>query len=599
VARSTTSVRRTVQRIRIRDISKIVPANREATVKALVGSALLIAAIAWATPALSEVLLTGVVRDHDGRAVPAVMVRAFDAGGLLIGKSTGARDGTFSFDVAGTPASVVIDCTYCESERVAVRADEPVVAIVRRYAALRDRTPSPADLAAVPYHELGDVASLAPYVIATSTGISDRGLDRGRGAVLINGVPFYGFFDGSDAALTIPAYAQTSLVERSPLAAPSYGAYANGGMFAVGTDAGPSRVDGGGASDVILRASGDSVRGAYDVSDGPAGHRTLVSGGATAPVAGGTLDVTAIALSAVPTTASGALVSYDTSSRRYETGASFETTESANTISSSTIDQSDVRGDFHVRSRGPLGLEFGYRIRRSTGVQLAGPFSNGGAQHEEALYVDGGTSNDRSSFSFSAAMQRDGARIQTSALIASLGYDVALDPSWTLHAGAGNNVRPLSLGELESVGAPFIDRSSFSEVSLQFSDNRRIRLETMGYIENIDGPTDAHDGGIGFDGAWQIAPHFALRAWMLRSIALQSAPYVLQPQPLQPVTRLNGNLVWLTYEPNDGGMRFDAINRGRALEGDMVLPLARGVAAVFGSQTRNGTRITTFGLQLP
>jgi hypothetical protein len=574
-------------------------------VKAFVGLALLIAVLAWAAPASSAVLLTGVVRDRDGRAVPSVTVRAFDAGGLLIGKGAGARDGTFAFDVAGTPANVVIDCTYCESQRFVVSPDEPIVAIVLRHRVLVDRAPSAADLAAVPYRELGTVASLTPYVISNANGIADRGLDRGRGAVLINGIPFYGFFNGSDAALTIPAYTATSLTEYSPLFASNYGAYANGGVFVVGTDNGPSRIDGGNASDLALRASGNSVRGVYDVSDGPAGHRALGSGGASLPFAGGTLDLSAISLSAAPanvaapTTAAGGLVAYDTSSRRFDTQATLEATQSTNTISSSTIDQSDVRGDVHIRNYGPLGWEFGARIRRSTGVQFAGPFSNGGAQHEEAIYTDATLASDHSSLAFSAAMQRDGGTIQTSTLYASLGYDVKVSPWWTFHAGAGNNVRPLSLGELQSVGDPVIDRSAFSELSLQFSDNRRMRLEAMGYVENIDGPTDARASGVGLNGAWQIAPHFALRAWMLRATSLQSAPYTVQPAPAQPVTLLNGNLVWLTYEPNAGGIRVDAITRGSALEGDLILPLAPRFAAVFGSQTRNGLRITTFGLQLP
>jgi hypothetical protein len=568
-------------------------------VKAFVGSALLIAVFAWATPAFPAGLLTGVVRDRDGRTVPGVVIRAYDLSGLPVGETTGARDGTFALDTEGTANTVVIDCTYCQTARLAVKEGEPMVVIIQRYAALRDRTASASDIAALPYRALDDVASLVPYSVTNASGISDRGMDRGRGAVLINGIPFYGFFNGSDAALSIPAHATASLTEASPLTAVQYGAYANGGTFNVGTDAGPNRIDGGDTGDIALRASGNAIHGVYDVSDGPAGHRALTSAGTSAPLAGGILNVTGIALSAAPSTASGALINYETGSRRYETGGTIETTRSTNTISSSTIDQSDFRGDFHVRDRGPLGLEFGARIRRSTGIQIVGPFSNGGAQHEEAIYADGRAGNDGSSLSFSAAMQRDGARIQTSAFLVSVGYDRTLGRDWTFHAGAGNNVRPLSLGEIESFGAPVIDRSSFAETSIQFSDNRRMRVEAMGYSEDIDGPTDVHTAGIGLNGAWQISQHFSLRSWILRSVTLESAPYAIQPTPPVPVQPLRGNLVWLTYTPTQNGIRVDALSRGKALEGDMVIPLTRGAALVLGSLIRNGTRFSSFGLQLP
>jgi hypothetical protein len=599
VANSTTSVRRTVQRIRNLDISKILSPNREATVKAFVGSALLIAVFALGAPAFPAGLLTGIVRDSEGGSVSGVLVRAYDAGGAQIGQSTGARDGTFAIDVEGTPHDVLVQCQYCQTVRLPVRDGEPVVAIVHRYAALRDRTASSADLAALPYRALDEVASLVPFAVSTANGISDRGLDRGRGAIVLNGIPFYGFFNGSDPALEIPAHAATSLTESSPLDAASYGVYANGGVFNVGTNAGPNRVDTGDTSDVALRASGNTLRGVYDVSDSPGGHRALTSGGVTTAFAGGTLNFDAVSLTDAPTTASGAILSYQTGSRRFETFANLEATRSMNTISSSTIDQSDVRADIHIRDRGPLGLEFGARLLRSTGVQIAGPFSNGGAQHEEAIYAQGRAGSDNSSLSFSGAFQRDGAHIQTSGIVASLGYDKLIGKDWTFHAGIGSNIRPLSLGEIESFGAPVLDRSAFTETSLQYSDNRRWRLEAMGYSENIDGPTDVHTAGVGLNGAWQISQHFSLRSWILRAVTLESAPYAVQPTPPTPVEPLRGNLLWLTYTPHDGGIRIDALSRGKALEGDMVLPLAHDINVVLGTLVRNGTRFTSFGLQLP
>ena len=60
-----------------------------------------------------------------------------------------------------------------------------MIAVVRRYAALRDRGISAADARVLPYDSVTDMAALVPFAVTTHGTISDRGLAAGRGSAYV------------------------------------------------------------------------------------------------------------------------------------------------------------------------------------------------------------------------------------------------------------------------------------------------------------------------------------------------------------------------------------------------------------------------------
>ena len=107
----------------------------------------------WALPALAQAadLVVGVVHDTDGYPVAGASVSLRQAGGGPAGSGTTARDGTFAIDALAAVATVAVRCAYCMPMTVTRVPDVPVVILVRRFAALRDRGISAADSRVVPY----------------------------------------------------------------------------------------------------------------------------------------------------------------------------------------------------------------------------------------------------------------------------------------------------------------------------------------------------------------------------------------------------------------------------------------------------------------
>ena len=213
--------------------------------------------LACSLPSLAQagILVTGIVRDQDGSAVVSARIRAYDIVGQLTGEGRAGNDGTFALDAASAPAQLEVQCRYCVTARFAMRADESSIVLVRRYAALSDAGLSESDLASLPYRSLRDLASIVPYTLAGGSELSERGLNGGRGAIVLDGVPLYRTVDGTSASDTIAPFTIAQLQTRSPLAAPTYGTYAQGGTFELQTSGAPaSRIDTGNAFDVVLSA---------------------------------------------------------------------------------------------------------------------------------------------------------------------------------------------------------------------------------------------------------------------------------------------------------------------------------------------------------
>jgi hypothetical protein len=123
-------------------------------------------------------------------------------------------------------------------------------------------------------------------------------------------------------------------------------------------------------------------------------------------------------------------------------------------------------------------------------------------------------------------------------------------------------------------------------------------VTAIAYTQRTTAVLNRNVNGIGIDAAWQMTPQFSLRTWVLRGNGASIATIEAQP-PYNPdlttstAAALTRQLVWLTY---DKGVRFDALVRGGALEGDVRIPLSAGYAFSLGTAVYNGSRVTTFGL---
>jgi hypothetical protein len=550
-----------------------------------------------AQPASADTLLTGAIRDRSGAAIRGARVTAFDAAGRVVGSDLAIADGTFAIAARTVPASIAISCDYCRTVRRAVDPGQPIVVIVDRFSALTASGPSAADIRALPYRSAADIASLQPFTVVDNGRIADLGLDQDA-AVLINGLPFYRASDGSDLSQLVPAHAVAALNAASPLVAPQYGGYSDAGIYNVqlrDPDLSTSRADIGDASDVVVRADGPSGGAGYAASSDSGDDRQVADADAELPLGGGRLSFDALAMSDLLLHASGAGLAYATDSRRFATTASLSATQSD--------DSSLVQASAAVRNLGPLGLEFGARAARATS-SLDGTAAT---QFDGAVYARAvrqtGLSDISATVAWDAGSDAGVAPgSQSAGIVGSFSDDVRLGLRWTAHAGAVSNLRIPTFDEL-SANAPLEiggDRSTLFEQSLTYTDLQRVRVTGMTFTQRATGSATQDENGIGVDGAWQIAPQLSLRAWLLRanqsSLSTEYSPitYGLLPSPLL-ASALTRQLIWLSY---DKYVRFDALIRGGALEGDVRIPVSPIYAFAIGTAEYNGRRVTTFGLTL-
>jgi hypothetical protein len=549
--------------------------------------------------ARADSLVTGAIRDQAGAAIAGARVTAYDAAGHAVGTDVAIVDGTFAIAARAPAVQVAIACDYCRSVRRTLETGQPVVVIVQRFLAVTASGPAAADLRALPYRSAADIAPLQPFTIVNGQRISDRGLSY-EGAVLVDGLPFYRAADADDLSRLVPAHAVAGFAAASPLNAPVYGGYAGAGIYDVrlsDPDLSTSRIDTGDASDIVAHAQTPSLDAGYAASSDSADDRQAASAGATLPFASGRLSFDAVDLADLATHGSGVGLRYATDSRRFATEAAVSATQSdaASLLTANAL----------VRSRGPLQWEYGVRAMRATSTFDAAA----GSQFDAALYVRAARQTRVSRLSATLAVDRgDDASIASvangsrgTALIGSLADDLSLGSRWSAHTGAVSNQRIPTFAEL-SAAAPLTvatNRTVLFEESVTYTDLRRMRLTALAYTQRATGSATQHVNGIGLDGAWQIAPELSLRTWALRgnSSSISSAepgpPYDSHELPDVASAPTRG-LLWLSYEK---GIRFDALVRGGALEGDVRIPLGA-YAFSIGTAIEAGKRVTTFGLSL-
>jgi len=535
-------------------------------------------------PAFAGTLFTGAVRDRDGAAVLGARIIAYDAAAHALGEGRVAADGTFAFETDFDPAFVVVTCAYCVRTRALVKPNEATIVIVKRFAALRDRAPSTDDLAALPYRSASELAALVPYATVTAANIADRGLDRGRGAIVLDGVPLYRATDGLPTSDLIAPYTIASLTARSPLAAPTYGTYAQGGIVDVTTLGTPfARIDGGNATDFVTRAQTQTIRALVATANDGGDIRRNATIEADLPFAGGRLRARALSLADLASSLSGAVLGYTTASRR----AIVATTIAARTGGGESL----AWGSATVSTRGATPLSLGLRASRASGVL---PDGSTGVQSTQALVLDATANGPTSRLQATLAYDRNGdalrfGSLQANGLTASVSEDIRVGERFVVHGGVLRDLRVPTLLEAESAASP--DRSVLVESSFTYTDLARLRVTAVAYHERITNFAKRDLSGVGIDGIWQIAPALVLHAWTLETMTRTTPDVVPQNRYGGPLDT-HRRVVWLTAGET---LRVDAILRGGAFEGDIRVPFGA-FAATVGSSIRAGVRVTTLGV---
>jgi hypothetical protein len=579
-------------------------------------------------------LLTGAIRDRSGAPVAGARVTGFDAAGRAVGVDRSAPDGTFALDASAQPAAIGIACDFCAPVRRAVEAGEPVVIIIERYAAVAAEGPSAEDLRALPLRSADGAASLLPFTLGGngdgSAGIANRGLAP-YGAVAIDGLPFYDAADGSTAAPLVPAHAVAALTAISPLEAAVDGGYASAGTYDFelhDPDLPTSRFDLGAASDAIGRFGGSEWEAGYAASGDPGDNRQAADATANFALAGGRFAATALDTDGDGQRAAGAGLAYARSAGRFPVSAALSATQ--------TGDSSLVTFAAQTGSRDPAGLQIGVRAIRATGTSAG----IAAAQYDAAAWAAAIRPTALGRLGATLAWDHGsdagiGGGSAGSALVGSIADDLRLDAHWSTHLGTVSDLRIPTFAEVAAFAPAWVavDRSVLFENSVTYSDLRRLRIGVESYAQRTTGPAAGTVNGLGIDAAWQLAPAFAVRSWLLaanQTPAPSAGPYVTSISPLPDAgspyavfaltpdasrpaatpgraassqryppaaatSHRAPSLIWLTYEK---WVRVDVLDRGGAIEGDVRIPLGKLYAFTLGTTRYDGRRITTFGVTL-
>ncbi|HEX5273984.1 MAG TPA: carboxypeptidase-like regulatory domain-containing protein [Candidatus Rubrimentiphilum sp.] len=553
--------------------------------------ALGIPALLLTLAAVPAPLVVGSVRDQEG----APIVGASIAAGTV--QTTTAPDGTFALEAGGV-RSLRITCSYCKPLVVAVQDAEPVVAIVQRYGALSESSPSARDLRSLPYSRPESAASLHPFVVLTDSRaflpgprLADRAASAQGGAVIDDGIPDYDIAANVSMLPVIPSFDLRSADMFAPGQTSYTGDQAAGGVFflndipAQGSDASLA-----GGSDYAARRGIFTPNAAFAFA--ASGNKGANSARGAAqlhvPVGIDSLDLSFLGASAGVTRSSvwsreaieGFRAQY---SRVRDTAlqatfvadrAGYATSFASAPLSSTW---SDLVGDLTVSSQTPVQIFGDAGMRRSTGLYDADAFHLRIAGSVTQTHFDAGAQTSGPGYSARAtvgvyAIAYNGGTgvalpLQAQALAPSLYASYALSPRWNVELYAGTSFRLPAL--LEAYGTKpdpdlHVDRYAELTQTLTYSDLNRLKI-SMTYMSEQLSSLDAgtvHSAGASI--AWQIAPEISLRAWtMWFNDTTQPYENILRFGRSAP-TGTPGSL-WLTYE-NSGGFRIDTIYRSDFLD---------------------------------
>ncbi len=593
--------------------------------------ALGIPALLLTLAAVPAPLVVGSVRDQEGAPIPGASVAA----GAL--RTTTGADGTFALQAGGV-RSLRITCSYCKPVVVGVQDSEPVVAIVLRYRALSDSSPSARDLRSLPYSRAESAISLHPFVVLTDSRaflpgarLADRAASAQGGAIIDNGIPDYDIAANVSMLPVIPPFDLRSADALAPGQTSYTGDQLAGGVFflndipAQGSDA---SLTGGSGYAARRGVFTPGAAYAFSAAANNAATSARVAAQLHVPAGGDSLDLSLISARAGLTRSSilsreatqGFRAQYQ---RERDTAlqatfvadrAGYNTSFASAPLSSTW---SDLVGDLSVSSQTHAQIFGDFGLRQSTGSYDADRFRLRIAGSVSQTHIETGVQTSGEGYSARATIGAyaiaynggtDGrARpLQAQALVPSVYVSGALSPQWNVELYAGSSFRlPTLLEAYGRVPDPdlHIDRYAEFTQTLTYSDLNRIKI-SMTYMSEQLSSLDAgtvHSAGASI--AWQIAPELSLRAWTMW--------FNDTTQPYENILRFGRSApsgtpgsLWLTYE-NPSGLRIDTIYRSdfldaqpdRHVDASISAPLGSGLRWFVGTERRQAARSIDAGIK--
>ncbi|HET6895310.1 MAG TPA: hypothetical protein VFH72_08040 [Candidatus Baltobacteraceae bacterium] len=577
-------------------------------------------------------LVVGSVRDQYGMPIAGALVHAGNASA-----STDAQ-GTFALEAAGVHA-VTITCAYCRTETLSVSADEPVVALVRRYDALAQGSPSDRDVQFLPYSHAESIAALTPFTVLENSShplpgpqISDRGASSHGALVLDDGIPIYDVASNQSPFVAFPAYSVQRVSWLPPSDAFAYGDLAGGGTLIAdthGTDPWNGIAASGGASAVRGGQTLDNAAWTAALSHDPSDVRSRADAMFRIPLGDDALDFTGIAAQdrygssgqELDTSDTGFRAAF-TSMRQNRVTASVTADGGGYDGTTPTIEYaakwSDVQANAGVMTSTPVQFFADVGVRASSGYYRTTGTSlplTAGAIAQTRMTMGAQTASTRYSMrlgfgAFGVHYAGGAAGAQTAlsgGMIApSFSGSYAFDPHWTLDVQAAQSFALPTL--LEAFVYPaetpnlVFDRNALFTQTLSYGDLRRFRASVTSMSERVSGLDNGTIHSAGISASWQFAPNFSVRSWLLHEDD--------RTQPYEAVYRFGARprpasvgSYWLTYQ--SAGVRIDAVYRRDLLDYNVDPHFDASVSAPISSQwsvfaatvRRAGTRTFTLGLR--
>jgi hypothetical protein len=578
----------------------------------LVAASALFAGSLLFTPASAQVsLVVGSVRDQHGVPIAGATVSASTAQGPV--STTTDRVGTFALEAAGV-GSVSIACRYCPATVVAVRTGQPVVAIIRRYDALLGDSPSPDDLANLPYAHVESAVALRPFsLLQQSSGaypgslLSDRGLSSSGSLLIDNGAPVYDVVAGESPYFMIPATYQQGAKVDTAANAFLYGDQAGGGVVdlapflsgyssqvaMLGSDA-IARAQAG--SDAAEMAAGSSSNDEESSQRADLSATWQLAADQSIDFAGGSeqgreyssaasllagsfsfanaafSDPRALNLAVTGIVDRGNYNANDSSypgSDGYPAGTVWADSGFGASIHSNGAAQGFA--DLDVRSSSGLYESEALPLGESLGAGLVQTRADVGVdvtQDDYTLRAGVGTFW----IGYSGGLYPGSPPVRTQLAVPSLQAQLFPSGKWSASLeGSGAFSLPTFLAQYQLAQYPYeaertaleVTRNSLVAGQLSYTDDARLRCSFEAASSDVRGATSGTITSLGLSAAWQIAPTLALRAWTMH--VTDTAPVF--PTMLAPYggAAPTVNALWLTYE-NGGALRIDAIYRRDLLD---------------------------------
>jgi hypothetical protein len=577
-------------------------------------------------------LVVGVVRDQYGSPIAGAQVTA--------GSTLATTDVQGTFALNAQAASVTISCDYCLSLMVSVAPNEPVIAIVHRYDAIAQDTPSDRDIASAPYSRAEYIASLRPFTVLENSSrvlpgarLSDRGASPRGMLVLDGGIPLYDVASDETPFVAFPSHAVRQIATRPPSDAFLYGDYAGGGTLQLDThttDAyGGTAAAGSSSSVQAMQTLGNNAWSAA-ISHDPDDNRAR--GDAGARIANGddafdlraflAQDAFAPASESVNTSLGGARLAFE-SARENTVDASVTADGGRYDGTSSALRYSAKWSDVQAQS----GVHTNARVQFFTGAAVrisSGSYSTtantlplvSGAISQTRVDMGAQTAGERyelragiGAFDVHYGGGASGAHtaLDGGAVIPGVFGSYAFTPHWSIQMqGGGSFVLPTIL---ETFVSPpdgpglKLDRNSLLEATLRYADLRRFHVDVTALDEHLSGLDNGTIQSAGISTSWQVTPVLSLRAWLLHENA--------NTQPYEPLYRF-GTLpkaatvgsYWLTYESS--GLRVDAIYRRDLLDysidphfdASLSAPIAPEMRVFAATEQIAGKRSVTIGVRV-